>query len=92
MDERIEKKLSRAITVAELIELLQDQPPEARVAFSSDYGDHCHTRQIHLIEGECEEREVRESAYSDSGLAETREDGEDSEEEEDERPTILIIS
>jgi hypothetical protein len=86
--ERIQKKLGRTITVAELIEVLQQEDPEQRVAFSSDYGDHCHTLQIHLLEGQITEEGVYESAYSGSGLAVADEERGDL----DELPTVLIIS
>ena len=49
--ERINKKLERTLTVGELIEILKTCADDACVAFSSDYGDHCHTEQLHLITG-----------------------------------------
>lgn len=36
------KKLENCYTVAELIEILQDMEPTARVVFACDYGDYCH--------------------------------------------------
>lgn len=59
----------RTITVAELIELLQDQNPDARVIFSTDYGDHSHTEQALPIRGELDEVTIEKSAYSNSGWA-----------------------
>jgi len=58
-----------SVTAQELIEALQELPPDTQVAFASDYGDHSHTQQVHLLRGEVERRSTRESAYSDSGLA-----------------------
>lgn len=58
----------RSITVEELIALLQDQDPEARVIFSTDYGDHCHTEQALPLRGEVDTVTVTESAYSNSGF------------------------
>lgn len=68
------------ITARELIEVLEGLEPDALVAFASDYGDYCHTMQVHGIEGDVEEHLIEESAYSKSGWALNEEDG--SEEEE----------
>lgn len=72
-----------------MIELLQDIPADAQVAFASDYGDHCHTEQVHTLRGEVEERALYESAYSDSGFAVIKD-------EDDKRtetaPKIFILS
>lgn len=65
----------RTATKEELIEALQDLPDGALVAFSSDYGDICHTQQIHTLRGSVECVAVEESAYSASGFA--VKDGED---------------
>ena len=83
------KKLN-SITVAELIELLQDQDPEAAVCFSSDYGDHCHTQQVLTLRGEAEMQKVYESAYSDSGFAVVKDDEDDDGTEE--QQVVLVIS
>lgn len=66
----------RTITKEELIEALEDLPDGAQVAFSSDYGDHCHTQQAHELRGNVEQVTLRESAYSDSGWA-VKDDEED---------------
>lgn len=57
------------ITVAELIETLKGLPEDALVAFASDYGDRCHTMQVHKLNGEAEMMLIEESAYSNSGFA-----------------------
>jgi hypothetical protein len=85
--ERIQRRLSNTITVEELIAALQEQEPDARVAFSSDYGDHCHTQQIHSIQGQLTEEGVYTSAYSSSGLAVADDDRDNY----DELPKVLII-
>lgn len=56
------------MTVAELIENLQQQDPEAQVVFASDYGDHCHTMQVSAVE-DINTARVVESGYSNSGYA-----------------------
>jgi hypothetical protein len=68
-----------SITVADLIELLQEQDPDALVVFTSDYGDICHTAQALPLKGDAEEGLAVESAYSNSGfgLAEDDEDQDD---------------
>ncbi len=66
----------RTVTAKELIEVLNELPEGARVAFSSDYGDYVHTEQLHLIRGETELVDVCESAYSHSQLAVERDDDE----------------
>lgn len=58
----------KTITVAELIDALEDLEPEALVIFSTDYGDYHHTAQALPIKGEIEEGTVSESAYSNSGF------------------------
>jgi len=61
------KPAPRSMTVGELRELLDGQDDEALVVFTSDYGDHCHTRQVHLLDGVLDETLVEKGAYSDSG-------------------------
>lgn len=58
----------RTMTVKELIESLEDYPPESKVVFSHDYGDHCHTMAAGLIDTVVTGNLV-ETAYSDSRLA-----------------------
>ena len=67
----IEETLCTGMTVADLIERLQDCDPDATVLFVCDYGDYHHTTQALLVE-DIEERTARslvDSAYSRSGLA-----------------------
>ena len=72
----------RTMTVADLIQLLSEQDPEAKVIFESDYGDYSHTRQALPLKGELESVIIHGSAYSNSGFAiATVEDEEDSTEE-----------
>ena len=84
---QVERILNRGLTVAELLDVLESCNPDARVVFVCDYGDHCHTQQA-LPVGEAEELhhdydELRESAYSQSGLAlcERRRDDDDEDDE-----------
>src|SRR5688572_8658524 len=86
----------KTITVAELIELLQDQNPDAKVIFSADYGDCHHTEQALPLRGETEEVTIEKSAYSKSGFAvdSTDEDYNDEDgdgEEEEAKPVYLVI-
>ena len=80
------------ITIRELIDILQDYSHDygegTKVAFSSDYGDHCHTQQVLTIEGNVNEEQIYESAYSDSGFAVEKEP----DEEDGEKQRVLIIS
>lgn len=59
----------KTLTVAELIDLLQDQDPDARVIFSTDYGDYSRTEQALPLKGDIDEVFVEKSAYSNSGFA-----------------------
>jgi hypothetical protein len=59
----------KSITVARLRELLADQPDDALVAFTANYGDRCNTAQALPLSGDCEMTAVVPSAYSDSGFA-----------------------
>jgi hypothetical protein len=80
----------KSITVAELIEALQGEDPEAMVVFASNYGDYHKTQQVHFIGGDLEEQPVEESAYSDSGYAICRpEEGDD---EELDGSSFLVLS
>ena len=69
----IYRALAQGMTVAQLIEALEDMPEDAVVVFGSDYGDICHTEQA-LIVGQideidpCTER-LETSADSHSGIA-----------------------
>lgn len=67
----------QTITKRELIEALEDVEDDARLVFSSDYGDRGHTQQAHGIKGEVEQVKVHESAYSNSGFAIAESDDED---------------
>jgi len=66
----------RTKTKEELIEALSELPDGALVVFASDYGDHCHTQQVHALRGDVEEQTIRETAYSDSGWGILEEDEE----------------
>jgi len=71
-------KLCHALTVEQLIEALQDQNPDSVVVFACDYGDHCHTKQALPVESvEKLYDQIKESGYSQSGLAICEEDSED---------------
>jgi hypothetical protein len=59
----------RSITVADLREILEDQPDDALVIFAADYGDRNHTEQALPLRGEVERVEISASAYSASGYA-----------------------
>jgi hypothetical protein len=59
----------RTITVAKLIELLEDESPDARVIVGADYGDYHHTDQALPLRGEVETVIVEASGYSASGFA-----------------------
>lgn len=80
----------RTVTVRELIEMLEDEQPDMKVLFSTDYGDIIHTRQALPIAGDFELMQVRKSAYSNSGYA-LREDEEDEVEDGEGGERFLII-
>ena len=69
----------KTITVADLIDLLQDQDPDARVIVTCDYGDHSHTEQALAVRtaDETDEHALVKTAYSSSGYAidQEQEDG-----------------
>lgn len=67
----------KTITVAELIDLLEDQDPKTLVIFTADYGDHHHTPQALPIRGEFETVKVERNAYSNSGFAIAGDDHDD---------------
>lgn len=59
--ERLERALEHGLTVAELIEALQDLDQEAKVVFAYNYGDHWRTQ----VAGVVEQVEAGAVAYSD---------------------------
>jgi hypothetical protein len=69
----VDRALARGMTVAELIEALEDMPEDAVVVFGSDYGDICHTEQALVVrkvdELDDETERLEASAYSNSGIA-----------------------
>lgn len=74
----------QTITKRQLLDLLDDVEDDARIVFSSDYGDRGHTEQAHEIKGEIEQVKVHESAYSASGFAiAENDDDEDDDDRED---------
>ena len=83
----------RTITIGELIDLLQDQDPDAQVLFTANYGDRGHTAQALPIHGEIDDIKeegltVAESGYSISGFAIVSKD-ENSDDATD--PTYVVI-
>jgi hypothetical protein len=70
---KIDRALAGGLTVAQLIEALEDMPEDAIVVFGSDYGDICHTEQALLVsrveELDVETERLETSAYSHSGIA-----------------------
>lgn len=74
----------KTLTVAELIERLEDMDPEARVVFTCDYGDYHHTAQALPIVDDIEQSgKIEESAYSHSGFALVEDDGSEDDEDMD---------
>jgi hypothetical protein len=67
-----ERTLNRAMTVADLMQELESLPPDAKVVFTCDYGDICHTQQalpvteVRELDPSCES--IADSGYSRSGL------------------------
>lgn len=60
------------ITVADLIERLQEMPQDAVILFASDYGDRGHTTQVvpvTEVNEMTDEQCITKTAYSDSGMA-----------------------
>lgn len=65
--------LQRGMTVADLIEELEQFDPEAKVVFACDYGDIIHTQQALPVttadELDPDTERIARSAYSQSGIA-----------------------
>lgn len=77
--------LQRGMTVAQLIEQLEDLPAGAVVVFTCDYGDYGHTQQA-LTVGNVDEyssSDFHESAYSKSGIAMNKDDRDDDDGDDD---------
>jgi hypothetical protein len=64
-----ERVRMRTMTVAQLIELLEGESPDALVIFSTDYGDFHHTKQALPLRGDVDAVTIEKSAYSNSGFA-----------------------
>lgn len=81
MNDEIKLMLQQAVTVQWLLDELSHMPPDARVMFSCDYGDHCHTEQLlpvgNTTEFDPDEQKIYKTAYSNSGLAVSDIDEED---------------
>jgi hypothetical protein len=105
MDASIKRRLERGLTAGELIAELQQYDEDARVVFTCDYGDYCHTQQAlpveHIEASDCSgtmngPRYLVESAYSKSGLALQYYDDEDVDEESGQpvggSDTVVILS
>jgi len=75
----------QSITVGELRQILEDYDEDDMIAFSSDYGDHCHTEQLHSIKGAVDEVKADTTGYSDSGFKVVYDEDEKWEEDEDEK-------
>ena len=85
-------QLQNALTVRQLIETLEGEDPNAVVVFACDYGDLSHTQQAIPVESaEKLYDKIRESAYSQSGLAVCDGDDEDECELSDDEQNIVIL-
>lgn len=101
--EEITRKLRRAMTVADLIEQLQDCDQDALVVFTCDYGDYSHTDQalpVAEVEDQSYGYQLATSAYSQSGLELIEDDGSDEGDEEEgdgpdpeevEQPKLVVL-
>lgn len=81
----------RTITVRDLTTMLSNQDPDARVVFTADYGDRCHTAQALPIRGEVEEVRLTKTAYSSSGFAIADDDDEEPSDVDGANETVLVI-
>ncbi len=73
-----------SLTVRELIEVLENEDPNAIVIFSADYGDYHHTQQALPLTGDVEEVEIyEERGYSNSGFAIVKNDSDRDEADDD---------
>jgi hypothetical protein len=82
----VRKPQLRTISVREMLEVLENEDPDALLIFTSDYGDHSHTDQALPIEGTVEEVLIEKSAYSNSGFALATDD-----DDEDNTDKYLVI-
>jgi hypothetical protein len=80
-----------SITVKELIAILQERDEDELVVFTSDYGDRCHTQQVHPIRGFVREQYVSVSAYSDSGFK-VADDDDETYEGDAEPQQVVVLS
>ncbi len=84
MNHEVQQVMGSAMTAKQMIEMLEDMPPDAVVFFSCNYGDHSRTQQALPIES-VEESEVKylyDTAYSQSGIALREDQGSDEDDEE----------
>ncbi len=82
----------RTVTAKQLIEELKQLPPNAQLAFVSDYGDRVGTQQVHFLQGDIEKKWISENAYSDSGYAVDEEAGSDLTCLDGEHEEVYVIS
>ena len=102
MDAKVQRTLGGALTVGELIEILQGCPEDARIVFTCDYGDYGHTQQALPVRavGSLDEQggTLQPSGYSQSGLAISRSDDEDDEDADrpatdaESGPDVIVLS
>ena len=94
MKKDIQDKLDSFLTVADLIEALKQEDPNAPVCITSDYHDRGHTQQILQINEVCSteymDTEVAETGYSETGLC--IKDNEREADDADSIPNLIYIS
>ena len=83
----------RTLTVKQLIEQLEGQDPDARVIFSTNYGDYSRTQQALPLKGEFDTVTIEKSAYSNSvfAVAEVDEEDEECKAPGDQHGSFLVI-
>jgi len=96
MATKIERLMENTLTVAELIELLEDYDRDAKVVLVADYGDRSHTQQAIAIKGitsnmEDTELVLTETAYSKSGVEVAEYDCDDHDNEELEQLQCEVV-
>lgn len=98
MNHEVKQAMGSTMTAKQIIEMLEDMPPDSPVFFVCGYGDHARTQQALPIESveETEPKYLYDTAYSRSGIAlrddqGSREDDEEYEEDGDDDVKNVVI-
>jgi len=89
---RVQRVMDDAMTVGQLLKVLDGLDKDTPVLFACDYGDRCHTMQALKVKSAntFDSDVLHESAYSNSGVSFNEDDFRELDDGEEERVVVVL--